>query len=397
MTAAVSVSSHERDTRDLQHVRLALFADTWTPQVNGVARTLDRLVHALEARGGTVQVFAPADPDATNDARVQRAPSRPFWAYPQLRLAWPRTGRVESTLREFEPTLVHIATEFGVGLAGRRAARALGVPHVSSYHTNFTAYAAHYQLGALAGAGWRYLRWFHGAARRTYCPTHAVADDLAARGFGHCAVWSRGVDPVRFNPGFRSHDVRAHFGANDETLLVAWVGRLGAEKGLADALEAVRIAEQARPGHVRMVVVGDGPHEAEMRARAPRCVTFTGRLEGHALSEVYASADLFAFPSTTDTFGNVLLEAMASGLPVIGADVGPTRELLAGDRGWLVRPHDVNAFASRLVRLVGDRMALQRARRAAMAFAATCTWERVWDRLFIDYAEFAVPRAVSRS
>jgi glycosyltransferase involved in cell wall biosynthesis len=370
-------------------VRLALFADTWTPQVNGVARTLDRLVHALEARGGAVQVFAPADPDAAADGRVQRASSRPFWAYPQLRLAWPSAGRVHAMLRTFDPTLVHIATEFGVGLAGRRAAHALRVPHVSSYHTNFTAYAAHYKLGALASAGWHYLRWFHRTARRTYCPTHAVADDLAARGFGHCAVWSRGVDPVRFNPSFRSAEVRVRCGANDETLLVAWVGRLGAEKGLGDALDAVRIAEQARPGHVRMVVVGDGPHDAEMRARAPRCATFTGRLEGAALSAVYASADVFAFPSTTDTFGNVLLEAMASGLPVIGADVGPTRELLADDRGWLVRPHDVNAFASRLVRLVGDRLALQRARRAALSFAATCTWDRVWDRLFSDYAEFA--------
>lgn len=387
MTAAPALARPAHD--DLRHVRLALFTDTFTPQVNGVARTLARLRLALEARGGTVQVFTPHDPEATPDANVARAPSVPFWAYPQLRLAWPDARAVDATLRDFAPTLVHVATEFGTGLAGRRAARALGVPLVSSYHTNFTAYAQHYRLGALATPGWRYLRWFHGAARRTYCPTHAVANDLAARGFARCAVWSRGVDARRFNPAHRSESLRATLGATPETLLVCWVGRLGAEKGLGDALDAMRIASAARPGHLRMVVVGDGPHEAELRARAPEGVHFTGRLDGQALSEVYASADLFAFPSTTDTFGNVMLEAMASGLPVLGADVGPTRELLHPDRGWLVPPHDVTAMAAWLVRLVGDRMALQRARRAALTFAANCTWDAVWDRLFADYAAYA--------
>jgi glycosyltransferase involved in cell wall biosynthesis len=134
---------------DLSTLRLALFTDTYVPQVNGVARTLARLTDAVRARGGVVRVFTTADPDAVGSADITRVPSRAFWAYPQLQLAWPSSAAIERELREFRPTLIHAATEFGVGLAGRRAARRLGIPFVSSYHTNFTAYAGHYGLGWL--------------------------------------------------------------------------------------------------------------------------------------------------------------------------------------------------------------------------------------------------------
>ncbi len=370
---------------DATALRLALFTDTYAPQVNGVARTLERLVHAVEERGGTARVFTVNDPHAAPLPHVTRYPSVPFWAYKQLRVSTPSHARVMSDLAAFAPTLVHAATEFGVGMAGRRAARALGVPFVSSYHTSFTAYARFYRLGLLAQPGWAFLRWFHNAGLRTYCPTPSIVDEVAAEGFTNTRVWSRGVDRERFSPRFRSNAWRERIGVTDHTLVVSYVGRIAAEKGLDVALEAIRLAVAARPDRITFVAVGDGPFEAELHRLAPPGSWLPGKLLGDALSEAYASSDVFLFPSVTDTFGNVLLEAMASGVPVVGADVGPTRELLAPDRGWLVTPGDAAGFAAALVAVVDDRALLAAARERGLAFAASKSWQAVWDPLIADY------------
>lgn len=370
---------------DARGLRLAIFSDTYPPQVNGVARTLERLACAVEARGGVARVFTVRDPESVASLDVQRYPSVPFWAYQQLRLSWPNQSRVNEDVAAFAPTLLHAATEFGIGLRGRTAARALGVPFVSSYHTSFTAYAKFYRLGLLATPGWSYLRWFHNVGLRTYCPTQSIVDEVNAEGFTSTAVWSRGVDIERFSPRFRSHDLRARLQAADDTLVVTYVGRIAAEKGLDVALEAVRRADAARPGRLRFVAVGDGPYEAELHRMAPVGSWLPGKLLGDELSAAYASGDVFLFPSTTDTFGNVMLEAMASGMPVVGADVGPTREQLAPDRGWLVSAGDAAAFARALVALVDDRALLVRARERALAFATSKTWAAVWDALIRDY------------
>lgn len=370
---------------DLSTLRLALFSDTYLPQVNGVARTLGQLVNAVRARGGVVRVFTSSDPGAAADSDIERAPSRPFWAYPQVQLAWPSARSIRDALQEFRPTLVHAATEFGMGLAGRRAARELGVPLVTSYHTNFTAYAGHYGLGWLSTLGWRYLRWFHNAAQRTYCPTQSIVNDVTAHGFRRCAVWSRGVDSDRFAPRYRSDAFRAHLGAREDTLVVTYVGRIAAEKGVDVAIEAMRLALAQHPDQIRCLFVGEGPFEHAARNSAPSHSTFTGTLSGDALSEAYASSDLLIFPSTTDTFGNVMLEAMASGVPVLAADVGPSREIVPHDAGWLVPPQASSAFAQVIGGLCADRADLDRRRVAARAVALDRSWDRIWQRLFIDY------------
>jgi phosphatidylinositol alpha 1,6-mannosyltransferase len=368
-------------------LRLALFTDTYAPQVNGVARTLQRLAAAVLSRGGAVRLFTTDDPEAAPAPEVVRFPGRAFWAYPQLRLAWPPREAVRQELLAFAPTLVHAATEFGVGLAGRRAALELGLPLVTSYHTNFTSYAEHYHLGFLAHPGWQYLRWFHGGASRTFCPTHAIRRELEGRGFANVGVWSRGVDGARFAPAYRSAALRGELEAGDDTVVVGYVGRLALEKGLPVAVAAMRRVMARHPGRVRFLVVGDGPYEATMRAEAPPGTTFLGRLAGDRLAAAYASCDLFLFPSTTDTFGNVLLEAMASGVPVVGADVGPTRELLAPDRGWLVPPGDAEALAAQVDALVQSPERVRDGAARAFAFAATQRWEAVWTALFGAYAE----------
>lgn len=374
--------------------RLALFTDTWTPQVNGVARTLDRLVGECHRRGISTMVVTPDDgssddgsPDDPSDApyTLVRWPARPFWAYPQLHMATPSTARARTLLQDFRPDLVHVATPFGVGLSGRQAARALGLPLVSSYHTHFTAYLKHYRLQHLDAVAWPFLRWFHNGGRATFAPTQHVADQLSAQGFRGAAVWSRGIDTVRFHPARRSLERRRALGVPDDALLCCYVGRLAPEKGIDVAIEAMRPLLAAYPNRLRFLLVGDGPAEARLRASAPAGVLFAGRQEGVALAECYASSDVFVFPSVTETFGNVVLEAMASGLCVVSHHTGPTYEFAHNGTAYPVDVTSPDALRAAVHTLMHDAP-----RRAALAAAGLREaqrrdWPSVWDTLFADY------------
>jgi phosphatidylinositol alpha 1,6-mannosyltransferase len=379
----------------LDGVRLALFSDTFPPQMNGVSRTLERLVSAARERGASVRVFTTSDPGLEQDnADEVRWKSVPFWAYPQVRLAAPRFRAARDDLAAWRPTLVHVATEFGVGLAGRSAARALRVPLVTSYHTSFSAYAEFYRLGALASAGWKYFRWFHSGGARTFAPTDAIRQEVASHGFRNVRVWGRGVDGTRFDPSFRSMAWRRSLGIADDAMVVLYVGRIAREKGLEHALHAMQEL-QATASAIRFVFVGDGPYDAELRAAAPPDTIFTGRLSGTPLSTAYASADVFLFPSVTDTFGNVLLEAMASGLVVVSADAGNTRELVGTERGVIIQADAAGAIASALRTLDADRARHDAIRAAAQRWARARTWEQVWNGLFTEYRAVISERAAS--
>lgn len=383
-------------------LRLALCSDTYLPQVNGVARTLARLVDAVRVEGGDVRVFTTADPGAEPDETVRRSPSIPFWAYPQLQLAAPAPAVLEREMVEWGATLVHAATPFGIGLAARAAARRAGIPFVTSYHTSFSAYARFYRLGALSVPGWKFLRWFHNGGRRTYCPSHAVERELREQGFERIAVWSRGVDAGHFHPRRRSEALRARLGAGPADVVVAYVGRLALEKGLDLAMEGMRLA-MARDARLVFVLAGDGPYATECRRAAVPRTTFLGQVVGSALAELYASADLFVFPSTTDTFGNVLLEAMASGTPIVAADAPPTRELLAESGGGVsFRARSASAMAEAVLRLAADADERRRLAVEGRAAAERRSWSAVFEELFADYARVQrehggtdLPRAVT--
>jgi phosphatidylinositol alpha 1,6-mannosyltransferase len=373
---------------DLRGLRLAIASDTWAPQLNGVTRTLGRLVTEARRRGVDVRIFAPHDPASRGgDSGLTSFPSRPFWAYPQLRMAWPGGAALVKHWQVWRPDLVHAATPFGVGLAARAAARSLGIPFVTSYHTSLSQYAAFYHLGFLTNPGWAYLRWFHNSGLRTWCPSAAIADDLRHRGFRETAVWSRGVDASAFSPAWRSRAFREEHGVRDADLLVAYVGRIAREKGIDTLIEGVRCAVGKAEVPMRLMMVGDGPYEAAARAAAPPSTIFTGTLSGHALSTAFASADVFVFPSLTDTFGNVVLEAMASGVPVVGADCAVTRELLAGGAGLLF--DGATSLGSSLLRLSAAPVERRGVAAAARERAESRTWDAVFDGLFSEYAELA--------
>jgi glycosyltransferase involved in cell wall biosynthesis len=367
--------------------RVAIFTDTYVPHMNGVARTLTRLAESIERRGGEAQIFTTTDPASVASARITRFPSIAFPLYGELRVAAPASSRVRDALRRFQPSIVHIATPFGIGLAGRRAARALRVPWVSSYHTSFSAYARHYGLPWLSQPLWAFLRAFHNSGRRTYCPTFATRNELIGHGFERVHVWSRGVDRTRFTPKKHSTDMRARMGAATNELVVAYVGRMAREKGLDDLVSAAHVASRdVRLSHLRFAFAGDGPYLEELRGRVPTNCTLLGRLEGDDLATFYASADVFAFPSLTDTFGNVLLEAMASGLPIIAADAASSREV-AGEAGVYYNGGDVAGLSARIGELA-SRADVRAARAAAsVARAGQFDSDAIIDDLLAGYRD----------
>ena len=378
-------------------MRLALFTDTFAPQLNGVTRTLDRLVAEAESRGDEVRVFTTDDPraDRTRRSSIRRSGSIACPLYPELRMALPSAAGFARALVEFRPALVHLATPFGVGLAGRRAARLAGVPWVSSYHTSFSAYARYYRLGGLAAPGWRFLRWFHNGGRRTFCPTAAVRRELQDHGFRRLALWGRGVDTARFDPTHRSRAIRLRLGVSEDTIVVAYVGRIAREKGLDSLLGAMACLRQLR-SDVVFAFAGEGPYLEHCRRAAPGQALFLGPLQGEALSAFYASADMVVFPSSTDTFGNVLVEAMASGVPVVAADCATSREVL-GVTGVFHAPDSAAQLANAILDLVVNVPRRRALGRIARLRAGQFSWRSVFDELFAEYEAVVAGRESVRS
>ena len=381
-------------------MRIALFSEVYWPMVSGVGVTLLRLAEALEARGHAVRVYSAtyALPPGTPDRpEVHRSPSVPFFLYPDVQWAFPRIRDVVEDLARFRPDVVHVATEFSLGIAGVKAARQLGVPLIASAHTNYDRYAARYGVTWALRAGWHYLRWFYGQAHRVLCPSRIYEATVHRHGVTHTGIWSRGVDPAVFSPAFRSESYRAGFGVGPEDLLVTYIGRVAKEKNLALLLEGwERLAPER--GGARLVLVGRGPLEDEIRRRSIPGVHVTGLLQGADLSAAYASADVFAFPSTTETFGNSLLEAMGSGLPSLVAASGGVLEFAEhGANALLVEPDSVSAIAGGLRRLLHDPALRRRLADGALRTAAARDWATVYDRLISDYRDAVAAGAETRA
>ncbi len=381
-------------------MRIALFSEVYWPMVSGVGVTLLRLADALEARGHAVRVYSatyPLPPGTPDRPEVHRSPSVPFFLYPDVQWAFPRMRDVMEDLSQFRPDVVHVATEFSLGIAGVKAARQLGVPLIASAHTNYDRYAARYGVTWALRAGWHYLRWFYGQAHRVLCPSRIYEATVHRHGVTHTGIWSRGVDPAVFSPAFRSQGYRAGFGVDPDDLLVTYIGRIAREKNLALLLQAwERLAPER--GGARLVLVGRGPLEDEIRRRGIPGVHVTGLLQGPALSAAYASADVFVFPSTTETFGNSLLEAMGSGLPSLVAASGGVLEFAEhGANALLVEPDSVSAIAAGLGRLLHDPVLRRRLADGALRTAAARDWATVYDRRLDDYQAAVATRAETRA
>jgi glycosyltransferase involved in cell wall biosynthesis len=322
-------------------MRIAMVTETYPPEVNGVARTVGLMVDGLLRRGHSIQLVRPRQ-NAADGAAAQvgledlLVAGIPIPRYTQLKMGMPSRRALERAWRERRPDLVHIATEGPLGWSALAAARKLEIPVATDFHTNFDAYSRHYGFSWFAAAVQGYLRRFHNRADCTMVPTRELAETMAKSGYRDLRVVGRGVNPDVFSPARRSTALRASWGAGEDTPVALCVSRFAPEKNFPLVIEAYEAMRAARPD-IRLVLVGDGPMAAELRRRNVGYV-IAGRLVNGALSAHYASGDIFLFPSTTETFGNVTIEAAASGLGIVAYDYAAAREHLVHERSALLAP-----------------------------------------------------------
>ena len=365
-------------------MRIALVTETYPPEINGVAITLGHLVGALASRGHTLQVCRPRQgardlPRRAAGIEEELFAGVPIPCYPSLRLGLPARRRLERLWRAWQPDVVQVITEGPLGESALRAARRLGVPAGSDLHTRFEAYSRHYGMGWLRPLAEAYLRRLHNAARCTIVPTRELRDELHACGYRNLAVVARGVDTALFAPERRSAALRARWGASENTLVVLYVGRIAPEKNIELVLYAFEQMRRSRPDS-RLVLVGDGPMRANLAHRYPYAV-FCGMRCGVELAEHYASGDVFLFPSTSETYGNVTVEAMASGLAVIAYDYAAAHEHIRHAANGLLAPFDDSAaFIGLAAALANDPARVRELGRQACASARHIGWAQVADR-----------------
>lgn len=376
----------------MKPLRVALFTGNYNHIRDGVALTLNRLVHHLEQESIAVKIFAPSSQQPAivphaGELIITPSISMPVPGRKEYRVAthFPRKDRRE--LAAFNPDLIHIATPDGLGIGALKWAKKHKVPVVSSYHTHFLSYVDYYKL-FLGPVKWPFkkmMQWFYPQCERTYVPTQSMIDELAREQIhGHMKIWARGIDTDSFNPKKRDEAWRRSVGIADDELVVSFVSRLVWEKELRTYIESVRSLQKEFP-KVRAMVVGDGPAMKEAQKLLPNGI-FTGFCSGDDLARAYASSDIFLFPSFTETFGNVTLEAMSSGLPCLVADAIGSRSLVIdGQNGFLAKAGDLSDFITKLRILIEDASLREQMAQQSRVMAMNYQWSSINQALVEDY------------
>ncbi|KAA3646490.1 MAG: glycosyltransferase family 1 protein [Chloroflexi bacterium] len=364
-------------------MRIAYFTETFLPKIDGIVITLQHLFEYLEDEGHDSIMFAPSgtiDEYAATPIYQHRSVRPPF--YPEIRMGNP-AARVEKRIKEFQPDLIHLVNPTLLGLAGLRVARKLRIPIVASYHTDMSGFARRWRMGALSETIYRFYRVVHNRADLNLVPSEFTRRQIMAKGFKRVAVWPGGVDLERFTPAKRSETWRERLmdGETDK-LLILFVSRLSREKR-ADML--LPIAKEI--DGIRLAIVGDGPHRQHLESLyAGTSTTFTGYLHGEDLACAYSAADLFVFTGAEETYGNVVVEAMASGLPVVAPASGGVVNLVEdGVSGLLYPPEDRRTLTEMVRELVNDPQRTQEMGIQGRVRAEGMGWETTFDALMGRY------------
>jgi glycosyltransferase involved in cell wall biosynthesis len=362
-------------------LHIALISETFQPEINGVANTLGRLVDGLRGRGHRVQLVRPrqnVDPRGAVNQDLLLTRGWPLPGYPGLQWGQSSMRKLLRNWQRQRPDVLYIATEGPLGLSALRAARRLQIPVVSGFHTNFQQYTGHYGVGLLTRALTNYLRWFHNRSQMTLVPSHSQQIELQRRGFERLELLARGVDSQLFHPARRCDRLRTSWGLAEGDIAILHVGRLAAEKNLALLSKSFQALQQANPQRrLKLVLVGDGPQRASLQQQLPEAV-FCGLQRGEELAAHYASGDLFLFPSLSETFGNVVLEALASGLGVVAFDqAAAAQHIRHGHNGALAGAQDEQGFIQAANELLNDAEGLRRARLNARRHAAGQGWAAI--------------------
>ena len=375
-------------------LRIALFSGNYNYVRDGANQALNRLVAFLEAQGNSVRVYSPtSDTPAFEPAgTLVSVPSVSIPGRAEYRVARGLPASLKRDIRDFAPDLIHLSAPDPLGHSAKKLARTLGVPVVASVHTRFETYFEFYGLGWARPIGEALLRRFYAGLDEVFVTSAGFGDVLREqRLITHSAVWSRGVDKARFHPSKRSLEWRRSLGIGDGEPVIAFVGRLVLEKGLDTVAAAVNALDARGVAH-RVLIVGDGPARERLAAQLPDAI-FTGSLSGDALPRAYASAEVLLNPSTTETFGNINLEAMASGIPIVAAIATGSNCLIDdGLTGRLVPPGDIGAFADALALYLGNSGTRAAAGRAGLEAAQRYDWDTINGAVLARYREILAVR-----
>lgn len=368
-------------------LRVALFSGNYNMVRDGANRALNRLGGHILASGGALRVYSPtiSTPAFEPTGDLISVPSIAFPGRPEYRLARSLPDRLKQDIRQFQPDLIHVSAPDPLGFSAQHFARELGIPVVASLHTRFETYLQHYGLGFVHRLLLRKLDQFYDRADLVLVPTEPIRQEFAARGFKRSmVVWGRGIDSSCFHADFRDAGFRQSFGYRADEIVPLFFGRLVREKGVFQFAEVIARLRQA--GLVcRPMIIGDGP-ERDKLARLMPNVNFLGHLSGEALGRAVASADILINPSQSEAFGNVNLEAMASGLAVVSADVPSASQLIDhGRNGLLVAPDDIDAYVAAVLRLVNDAALSKAVRGAAAQAGGQHCWPDVLDVVLNAY------------
>ena len=365
-------------------MKIAFFTETFLPKVDGIVTRLTKTVKHLIEAGDEVIVFCPEGcPSSYMGATVIGVPAMPLPLYPELKLGLPGPA-VSDALENFQPDLVHVINPAVLGLGGIWLAKTNNIPLIASYHTHLPKYLEHYGMGMLEPLLWELLKAAHNQAELNLCTSTAMVKELGDKGIQHTALWQRGVDTEIFRPELRNDEMRRRlFGKfSDEGALLIYVGRLSAEK----QIERIKPVLEALP-HTRLALVGDGPHRQQLEKTFENTATnFVGYLSGEELASAYASGDAFLFPSSTETLGLVLLEAMAAGCPVVGANRGGIPDIISdGENGCLFNPDGEQDGSKSLInatqRVLTNDLEHRSMRKAAREEAERWDWASATNQL----------------
>lgn len=368
-------------------MNFALVTETFPPEINGVAMTLRRIVEGLSRRGHKCLIVCPQRSERMASdfpgLRIEQVFGCPIPKYENLRFGFPAVGFLRRVWREFRPDIVHAATEGPLGWSAIHVARSLKIPTISSYHTNFHSYGHHYGYAIVKDGVLTWMRLFHNATRRTFVPSQEVRNTLEMNGFKNLSVLTRGVDTELFSPARRSLSLRESWGVAADDPVAVYVGRIAGEKSVPLAVEAFRRLQSQWP-RAKMVLVGDGPERGPLSVANPDLL-FAGMRTGEDLAAHYASGDVFLFGSKTETFGNVVTEAMSSRLVVLAFDyAAPHQHIIDGQSGFLAPYGDDQAFVERAHDLGAARDRWPEIATAARRQAESISWDSVLDGFEAD-------------
>ena len=360
---------------------ISVITETYWPEINGVAMTLHRLVTGLATKGHQIQLVCPHVTERT----VQKLPENvhyhpvkgvPMPGYKEVNIGLPAKNHLKKLWRFSRPDVIYVATEGPLGLSAIKAANKLGVPVTSGFHTNFHAYSRHYRLGLLENLARRYLASLHNKTQTTIVPTHEQKEMLHAMGIKDVSVMGRGVDTALFSPHKRSTELRKKWGVTGTDPVLLYVGRIAEEKNLGLTIDAYYRMKN-KNDKLKFVLVGDGPMANRLKKEHPEFI-FAGMQKGENLARYYASGDIFLFSSLTETFGNVILEAMASGLGLVAFNYAAARLHIDSEENGLISPMVDNAnFTGNAERIVENEILLKKLRLNAAKYAKQHSWNSI--------------------